>query len=92
MQHFLQLNRRDSAAQKPALNVQKPGDEMGYSYDLGDHWMHDIRLISLLPAEESNGRCLVRLLGWFHLQLNQACLMSATYQATAAAKSGVGGC
>ena len=63
MQHFLQLNRRDSAAQKPALHVQKPGDEMGYSYDLGDHWMHDIRLISLLPAEESNERCLVRLLG-----------------------------
>lgn len=39
--------------------LQEPGDEMGYMYDNGDHWQHDIRLVSLFPPEESNGRCQV---------------------------------
>ena len=43
------------------LWVQKPGNEMSYMYDLGDHWSHDIRLISLYPVEESTGRCQVCL-------------------------------
>ena len=40
---------------------QAPGDEMGYMYDMGDHWMHDIRLISVFPPEQSTGRCEVWL-------------------------------
>lgn len=32
---------------------------MGYVYDMGDHWMHDIRLVSLYPAEESTACCQV---------------------------------
>lgn len=43
------------------FRVQKPGDLLGYDYDLGDHWRHDIRLISLFPAEDSDGRCQVCL-------------------------------
>ena len=34
---------------------------MGYMYDMGDHWMHEIRLVSIFSAEESNGRCQVLL-------------------------------
>ncbi len=43
------------------LQVQAPGDEMGYMYDMGDHWMHDICLVSVFPPEESTGRCEVWL-------------------------------
>ncbi|KAK9827517.1 hypothetical protein WJX74_007579 [Apatococcus lobatus] len=39
--------------------MQAPGDEMGYSYDLGDHWNHEIRVVSIFAPEESNGRCQV---------------------------------
>ena len=42
-----------------ACMMQEPGDEMGFIYDNGDHWIHDIRLVSLFPPEESNGRCQV---------------------------------
>lgn len=37
--------------------LQAPGDEMGYMHDMGDHWFHDIRLVSVFPPEESTGRC-----------------------------------
>jgi len=43
------------------MRVQAPGDEMGYMYDMGDHWFHDIRLVSVFPPEESTGRCEVCL-------------------------------
>ena len=43
------------------MHVQTPGDEMGYMYDMGDHWFHDIRLISVFSPEESTGRCEVYL-------------------------------
>ncbi len=43
------------------MHVQAPGDEMGYMYDMGDHWLHVIRLISMFSPEESTGRCEVCL-------------------------------
>lgn len=60
----------ESTVQAPAKNVpdshlavivQAPGDQMGFDYDLGDNWMHEIRVISIFPPEESNGRCQVLL-------------------------------
>ncbi|KAJ3301737.1 hypothetical protein HDU76_005653 [Blyttiomyces sp. JEL0837] len=34
----------------------KVGDEIGYEYDLGDHFMHKITLERVIPASESDGR------------------------------------
>ena len=39
--------------------MQEPGDEMGYMYDNGDHWMHDIRLLFVAA-------CTVQAHFWVH--------------------------
>ena len=56
-----QSSCQDAAESHLAVVVQAPGDEMGFDYDLGDNWMHEIRVISIFPPEESNGRCQVLL-------------------------------
>ncbi|KAK9828603.1 hypothetical protein WJX72_000990 [[Myrmecia] bisecta] len=37
--------------------VQEAGQEFGYSYDLGDHWDHEVKVVQVLPVSESTGRC-----------------------------------
>ncbi len=38
--------------------LEKPGDEMGYVYDLGDDWHHRITLRRILPPSEKAPVCL----------------------------------
>ncbi|KAI5807518.1 MM3350-like domain-containing protein [Peziza echinospora] len=36
--------------------LEKEGDSLGWCYDLGDHWRHEITVEKVVPAAESNGK------------------------------------
>lgn len=36
--------------------LPEEGSQLGYMYDLGDHWSHELTVESILPESESNGR------------------------------------
>jgi len=36
--------------------LDKPGASLGYLYDLGDHWQHEITVEQILAPSESNGK------------------------------------
>lgn len=39
--------------------LRRVGDTLSYTYDLGDHFEHEIRLLSTCSPSESNGKCFV---------------------------------
>ena len=42
---------------KLAEILNKEKDYMGYLYDLGDQWNHIITLETILPEDQSDGKC-----------------------------------
>jgi hypothetical protein len=49
----------DDRKVKLADILHTPGALMGWTYDLGDHWRHIIKLIEIVPKEKSTGKCIV---------------------------------